>query len=218
MATLLKDLAKVAVQGAIKVAIQGAVNVSDTDKAKGEGQELGNLPSIVQGAPRVLVRDRGDASVVHPLSGRTSTKIKATIANASAVSLQPAPIRPRWIISGYPEARGGGIAISPDYTTLVSAWSCETGSFFWRYRQNETVYVISGEAFQQNGDGTETRLGAGDVAFFPAGYECTWRVTEPLLKITVLNEPLWAPLGFLLKVWNRLLEMARNVFARITMH
>jgi hypothetical protein len=70
------------------------------------------------------------------------------------------------------------------------------------------VIVISGEAFLINEDEQEFRFGAGDVGFFPAGTICTWRVPGPFKKVAVMREPMWRPLGFAVKAWNRLLSIA----------
>jgi hypothetical protein len=59
-----------------------------------------------------------------------------------------------------------------------------------------------------NESGEERRFGPGDLAFFPAGFSCTWRVTEPIRKVAVLRETMWRPLGFVLKVSKKLLRMA----------
>jgi len=55
-------------------------------------------------------------------------------------------------------------------------------------------------------DGEEHRFGAGDIAFFPAGTACTWRVTEYIRKVAVVRETIWPPLGFVLKVSKKILR------------
>jgi hypothetical protein len=68
--------------------------------------------------------------------------------------------------------------------------------------------VVSGEVFIIDEKGEEQRLGPGDLGFFPAGTSCVWRVPDRVRKIAVLRESRWRPLGFGLKVWNRLLRTA----------
>ena len=74
--------------------------------------------------------------------------------------------------------------------------------------------VVSGEVFITNEKGEEQRLGPGDLGFFPAGSSCVWRVPVCVRKIAVLRECWWRPLGFGLKVWKRLLRVARIKAAR----
>jgi hypothetical protein len=66
--------------------------------------------------------------------------------------------------------------------------------------------VVSGEAIMTNETGEERRFGAGDIGFFPAGTSCTWLVPDHIRKVAVLKETMWRPLGFGLKVWNKLLR------------
>jgi len=55
-------------------------------------------------------------------------------------------------------------------------------------------------------DGQEHRFGAGDIAFFPAGTACTWRIAEHIRKVAVVRETIWRPLGFVLKVSKKILR------------
>ncbi len=55
--------------------------------------------------------------------------------------------------------------------------------------------------------GVERRLGPGDIAFFPAGTDATWRHPDHFRKIAILKESVWRPLGFGLKLWNKLFRM-----------
>ena len=54
--------------------------------------------------------------------------------------------------------------------------------------------------------GKEHRFAGGDIAFFPAGTTCTWRVTEHIRKVAVIRETMWRPLGFVLKVSKKILR------------
>jgi hypothetical protein len=124
------------------------------------------------------------------------------------VDLQPEPIPAEWILGGTPQARGNKLATSHDWTSTVVVWDCTPGSFKWHYDKDEAILFLSGEAFVSNENGEERRFGPGDLAFFPAGFTCTWRVTEPIRKVAVLRETMWRPLGFVLKVSKKLLRMA----------
>jgi uncharacterized protein len=125
----------------------------------------------------------------------------------SSVDLNPSPIRPEWILSGSPKAWSKEVTRSRDRMSQIVVWECSAGLFMWHYNKDESLVVISGEVFVTTQSGQELRLGPGDAAFFPAGTTCTWRVTGPLRKVAIMREPMWRPLGFAVKAWNRLLTI-----------
>ena len=120
--------------------------------------------------------------------------------------MEPDPIPAEWILAGAPEARTNKLVTSRDWSSAVVVWDCTPGSFKWHYVKDETVHFLSGEAFMTDDDGTEHRFAGGDIAFFPAGTTCTWRVTEHIRKVAVVRETIWRPLGFLLKLSKKLLR------------
>ena len=128
------------------------------------------------------------------------------IAAASEEDLEPAPIAPSWILSGEPEARNKMMAKSKDGTSYTMVWECTPGRFNWHYSEDETVVLLSGEVFISNGKGEERRLGPGDMAFFPAGSSCTWRITNSVRKVAVLRNALPFPLGLGVQIWNKFLR------------
>lgn len=152
-------------------------------------------------SPKVQPEESKD----HPLGTGLSDSI--VVATPAAVELDPEPIPPDWIVSGSPQARCKKLVRSRDWTSHVVVWDCTPGSFNWHYRMDETIIIISGEAFMINDKGEECRVGPGDMAFFPAGSSCSWRVTQHLRKVGVLRENIWRPLGLALKVWHKGLRM-----------
>ena len=56
-------------------------------------------------------------------------------------------------------------------------------------------------------NGEERRFAAGDVGFFPAGYTCTWRITQTFRKVALIKENIWQPLAWSVKVCNKLLAI-----------
>ena len=130
------------------------------------------------------------------------------VATAATVELEPEPIPSDWILSGSPEARCKKLVRSRDWTSHLVVWDCTPGSFKWNYSMDETIVIISGEAFMINDRGEERRFGPGDLAFFPAGSSCSWRVTQTLRKVGILRESMWRPLGLGLKVWRKVLRTA----------
>jgi uncharacterized cupin superfamily protein len=123
------------------------------------------------------------------------------------VDLEPEPLPREWILSGTPIARSKILVRSRDWTSSVVVWDCTAGSFTWHYSQDETIFVVSGEAFLLLENGSERRFGPGEVGFFPAGTTCTWRVADNIRKVAVLRESMWRPMGFCLKAWKKLLRM-----------
>ena len=119
---------------------------------------------------------------------------------------EPGSIPQDWILSGQPETRSKMLGRSHDWTSNIVVWECTAGGYKWHYNQDEVIIVISGEGFMTNEKGEERRFGPGDVGFFPAGTTCTWRHPDHFRKVAVLKEAIWRPLGFGLKVWNKLLR------------
>ena len=126
---------------------------------------------------------------------------------ANTARLEHCPIASRWVLAGTPEARSAVLATSRDGTSQIMAWECTPGEFVWHYAEDETVVVLSGEAFVTNDAGAECRLAEGHVAFFPGGSSSRWRVTRPIKKIAVLRLDLPAPLGFGVRAWHKLLRV-----------
>jgi uncharacterized cupin superfamily protein len=130
------------------------------------------------------------------------------IAAAASATLDPAPITPAWILDGTPAAHNKRLSTSQDKTSFTVAWECTPGRFNWQYTEDETVYIISGEVFITTKNGTERRLGPGDMAFFPAGSSCIWRVTKCVRKIAFLRKDMPHLLGLGIRVWHKLLRAA----------
>jgi uncharacterized protein len=132
------------------------------------------------------------------------------IATPAAFELeaQAQPILPGWVLSGAPASRTRNVVRSHDFTSNIVVWECTAGIFEWHYNKDEILFVIAGEAFITDEKGEERRLGPGDIAFFPAGTSCTWRVPELIKKIAVVRETMWRPLGLGLKACKKLLRVA----------
>ena len=88
---------------------------------------------------------------------------------ANTARLEHSPFRPGWILAGTPEARATLLAKSRDSNSYIMAWECTPGEFVWHYAEDETVVVLSGEAFVTNDAGAECRLAGGISHFSRAG-------------------------------------------------
>lgn len=127
---------------------------------------------------------------------------------AETLELDPEPIGEQSILSGKPVARSKVVARSKDWCASIVVWDCTAGSFRWHYGQDEVIVVVSGDFVLIREDGTERRFSAGDYGFFPAGSVAKWRVDSYIRKVAILKEPVWRPVGFAMKVCNKIL---RNV-------
>src|ERR1700692_1559797 len=120
------------------------------------------------------------------------------------VELMPAPIPPHWIVEGTPQACSKRLAMSADGTSSIMAWSCTPGQFHWHYSVDETLHLISREVFVTDEGGISHRLGAGDMAFFPAGSSSLWHVTQEVRKLAFCRHSIPLPVGFALRAWKNL--------------
>ncbi len=120
-----------------------------------------------------------------------------------ALGLMPSSMRR----DGTPKSGSKILSISHDGNSIVWVWECSEGSFVWHYGEDETVYIISGEVFISTETGEERRLGQGDMAFFPGGVSCNWRVTQPIKKFAINRKDLPLPLGFAVRVCHKLVRI-----------
>jgi uncharacterized cupin superfamily protein len=125
---------------------------------------------------------------------------------AEDCQLNPEPISEQCILQGKPVARSKVVARTRDWSSSVVIWDCTAGSFRWHYGQDEVIVVVAGDMVLLLQDGTERRISAGDYVFFPAGSVAQWRVDHYIRKVALLKEPMWRPIGFAMKVWNKILR------------
>jgi uncharacterized protein len=63
-----------------------------------------------------------------------------------------------------------------------SKWSCEVKDQPWTYGEPEACYLLQGDVVVVASTGEEMHIRAGDVAYFPAGLECVWKISEAVNK------------------------------------
>lgn len=61
-------------------------------------------------------------------------------------------------------------------------WSKEVSTFPWTYEQNETCYLLEGEATVTPDGGAPVQIAEGDLVSFSAGMSCTWEIRVPVRK------------------------------------
>jgi len=123
------------------------------------------------------------------------------------VKLEPGSIPTQWVLSGDPATRSKFLGKTRDRLAYAILWECGAVSYKWHYPSDEAYIVLSGEGFMTDEKGVEHRFGPGDVAFFPAGTNSTWRHPDHFRKVAVLKDPVSSPFAFAWKGWQRLLRM-----------
>src|SRR2546426_11334099 len=131
------------------------------------------------------------------------------IAAAASADLDAAPISRDWVLDGKPETRSKELARSHDRTSYVTVWDCTAGRFDWHYNKDETLVVISGEAFISDENGVERRIGPGDVVFFQAGTSAAWRGPHYIKKNALFRATHPRPLGPFRDSWELFLPEGR---------
>lgn len=61
-------------------------------------------------------------------------------------------------------------------------WTKEESTFPWRYDERETCYILDGEVIVTPDGGEPITLRRGDLAIFPRGLSCTWKITKAVEK------------------------------------
>jgi uncharacterized protein len=123
-------------------------------------------------------------------------------AATASLDLVASPISRDWVLEGKPEARSKELARSHDRTSYVVVWDCSAGSFNWHYNKDETIVVMSGEAFISQENAAERRIGPGDVVFFQAGTSAVWRIPKYIKKVAFLRYTMPCSFGFFVRAWN----------------
>jgi uncharacterized cupin superfamily protein len=111
-------------------------------------------------------------------------------ASLADLDLDPAPIRPEWVLEGAPVARCRHWSDSSDGTTQAMAWDCTAGAFRWFFGGDEIVHIIEGEVTVTDDAGAERTLRPGDAALFRAGTWSTWRVPHYVRKHAICRDSL----------------------------
>ena len=106
--------------------------------------------------------------------------------------MESAPIEPSWIIAGTPRARSAELNRSRDGSAITLVWDCTAGEFEWRYGGDETVHILEGEAFIDDGSRTH-KIRPGDVVLFRAGSRWRWSVPVYIRKVAFLRDPIPKP-------------------------
>ena len=105
------------------------------------------------------------------------------------VTLSDAPINPSWIVSGNPRARAGLHSPSIDGTASTNIWDCTSGSFWWTFHDEETVFILEGQVRVTTPNGGTRTLMAGDIAYFAGDTRALWEIDDYVKKIAFCRRP-----------------------------
>ncbi|TWT04024.1 DUF861 domain-containing protein [Reyranella sp. CPCC 100927] len=136
-------------------------------------------------------------------------------AAVEAAQLSSTPINPDWIIDGSPAARTASLSRSADGSVWTDLWECTAGSFHWHYSINETIHIVDGAAVITDRDGTVWHVKAGDVIQFLVGTKAHWHIPQYVRKVAFCSKPLYGPAATLLRVQERIGNVAGRVIRRI---
>lgn len=128
----------------------------------------------------------------------------------TTVALAPAPIVPHWIVGGQPVARASELMRSRDDASFTMVWDCTDGAFEWTYDFDETIHILEGSIVLTDGGNPPTRLGPGDVVFFPKGSKVHWTVEGYVKKVAFFRKVVPNPMTGLYKAARRLKAALRG--------
>jgi uncharacterized cupin superfamily protein len=135
---------------------------------------------------------------------------RSIVVASAGMELEATAISADWILSGKPETQTKEFARSRDRTWHGVVWDCTAGRFTWQYSKDESLVVITGEAFISYEGGEERRIGPGDIVFFPAGTSATWRVPNYIRKVAFVRHTMPRPAGFCVRAWNLILRKLKG--------
>lgn len=132
-------------------------------------------------------------------------------ASLSSLDLDPAPIRPEWVLEGRPLARCRHWSDSSDGTTSAMVWDCTAGRFRWYFGGDEIVHIIEGEVIVAGDDGSHRTLRPGDAALFRAGTWSTWHVPHYVRKHAICRDSLPAIIALPLRAGRKAGRLAARL-------
>lgn len=153
--------------------------------------------AVVAGMYRgyVPVRDEADAFIA---------------ASPNALSMEPRPINPDWVIAGNPVARAAFHSQPADKCASTVVWDCTAGQFRWFFGWDEIVVILEGEVHVTAEDGSSRTLAVGDVGYFKGGTWATWHIDNYVKKAAVTRKPFPLPLSLFYRVLGRLRSVAKQ--------
>jgi hypothetical protein len=125
--------------------------------------------------------------------------------------LEPAPIRPEWILEGAPQAMCKQLASHKFGWGDACHWSCTAGRFKWHYGWDESVMFLEGEVTITDENGTVYQGKPGVSLFFPAGTTAVWEVPVYIRKLAFNQKPV----PWYLHYQSRVIERLKGVVNKL---
>ena len=67
-----------------------------------------------------------------------------------------------------------------------SPWGCDISEFDWEYDEDEACFFLEGKVIVKT-ETQDVEIKKGDLAFFPRGLKCRWKVLDPIRKVYKLG-------------------------------
>jgi len=135
-----------------------------------------------------------------------------TQTNMDKTQLEPAPIRPEWILEGTPQAMCSRLATHKFCWGNAAHWSCTAGKFRWHYAWDESVMFLEGEVTITDQNGNFYQGKPGTSLFFPAGTSAVWEVPVYIRKLAFNQKPV----PWYLHYQSRVVEKLARVVQKLT--
>jgi len=84
-------------------------------------------------------------------------------------------------------ARGVLLYRGPEQFPEAGLWECTPGSWDCRVERDEFCHFLAGRCLYTHESGERTEIGAGDSAFFPAGWNGACEVIETVRKVYLIR-------------------------------
>lgn len=156
-----------------------------------------------------LVQQLAEIALSDP-EPRAPSRLAFVAAHPDALTLDPAPIEPSWVISGAPAARAKVHSQGADGFASTTVWDCTAGAFRWNFVWDETVVILEGSVRVTDETGRVTTLSAGDVAFFAGGTWATWEIADYVRKVAFCRRVFPKPVVALMAMKGWLAAMLRG--------
>ena len=88
--------------------------------------------------------------------------------------------------SAVSRTRGALLYKGPAGAPEAGVWECTPGAWECRVARDEFCHFLAGRCVYTHDSGERTELGAGDAAFFPAGWSGRCEVNETVRKVYVI--------------------------------
>jgi len=125
--------------------------------------------------------------------------------------LEPAPIRPEWILEGTPVAMCKQLSGHKFGWGDACHWSCTAGKFRWHYGWDETVMFLEGEVTITDDNNNVYQGKPGTSLFFPAGTSAVWEIPVYIRKLAFNQKPVPWYLHYQSRVVERLKGVAQKL-------